>query len=128
MLLTSRSTFDSVFDLITVMGIFILTLLLAYFATKFVASYQKNRGFHKGNKVSNLEVIETYPVAQGKYIQIVKTGDKYIVIGVGKEEITMLTELTKDEIEFPPEEEAGSVNGSFKSFLDKARSKREKNT
>lgn len=85
---------NSVLELIGVIIIFVLILVACYYTTKWVAkSDLANRG------AKNIAVLETYRIAPGKVIQIVKTGKKYIVIGVSKEHIEMLTELSEDEYE-----------------------------
>ena len=131
-LLSSKGSLSSVFDLLTVLLIFAFTLVLAYLATKFIGTYQKNKGFKRNQVKGNVEVIETYPIAQGKYIQILRVGEKYIAVSVGKEEIHKLTELSEEEVILPKPEEkkSGSTKTSFKDILAKARgsNQKEKNT
>ncbi|MBQ0042244.1 MAG: flagellar biosynthetic protein FliO [Lachnospiraceae bacterium] len=125
--MTGKGTLGSVFDFLTVILIFLFTLLLAYLATKFIASYQKNRGFRKGQIKGNIEVIETYPVAQGKYIQILRIGKKYISISVCKDEINLLTELNEEDLEIPSEEDENKAkNSSFKDILAKVKAGKSK--
>lgn len=67
----------------------------------------------------NLEVVETFKLAANKYIQIVRAGEKYLVLAIGKDSVTMLTELDREEMIFP---ESGSDTGfSFKEILEKAK-------
>ena len=82
------SSLDSFFQLLTLLFIFVVILVLTYFTTRFIAGYQKGKGLGR-----NIEVIETYKVTTNKYIQIIRTGDKYFAIGIGKDEIHMLTEI-----------------------------------
>ena len=82
------SSLDSFFQLLTLLFIFVVILVLTYFTTRFIAGYQKGKGLGR-----NIEVIETYKVTTNKYIQIIRTGDKYFDIGIGKDEIHMLTEI-----------------------------------
>ena len=87
------SGFDSFIQLLGVLLIFIFVLAITYFTTKWIAGYQKSRSFNK-----NLRIIETLRLTQNKYIQIIEAGEVYLVIGVGKDEITMLTTLTKEQL------------------------------
>ena len=87
------SGFDSFIQLLGVLLIFIFVLAITYFTTKWIAGYQKSRSFNK-----NLRVVETLRLTQNKYIQIIEAGEVYLVIGVGKDEITMLTTLTKEQL------------------------------
>lgn len=70
----------------------------------------------------NITVIETFKLTTNKYIQIVKAGEKYLVIGIAKDTITMLTELSEEEIQFA--EEAGPTK--FQDILEKAKGMKQK--
>lgn len=69
----------------------------------------------------NIEVIETFRIANNKYLQIIRTADKYLVIAVCKDSITMLTELSEDSIEKLPQSGSLSENESFQAIMDKAK-------
>lgn len=114
------STFDSVFDLLTVLFIFVVVMVLTYFTTRFIAGYQKGRSVGR-----NLEVLESYRVTSNKYLQIVRAGKKYLVVGIGKEEIHVLAELSEDELTLSSETE-GKGTLSFKELLDKAKHMKDK--
>ena len=87
------SSFSNFMQLMGVLLIFLFVLALTYVTTKWIANYQKGKSYNK-----NLRVIETLRLTQNKYIQIVEAGDVYLVIGVGKDEITMLTTLTEEQL------------------------------
>lgn len=108
------SSGDSVLQFFTVLLVFIFVLGITYFTTRWIANYQK-----KQNKGKNIEVIESSRIGQNKFIQIVKTGDKYVVIGIGKNEITMLTELDSDMIKLPEDGETEGLD--FKAAFEKAK-------
>lgn len=93
LLQTRTSGFSNFMQLLGVLLIFIFVLVITYFTTKWIAGYQKNKSYNK-----NLRVIETLKLTQNKYIQIVEAGDVYLVIGIGKDEITMLTTLTEEQL------------------------------
>ena len=112
------SSLDSFFQLLTLLFIFVVILVLTYFTTRFIAGYQKGKGLGR-----NIEVIETYKVTSNKYIQIIRTGDKYFAIGIGKDEIHMLTEIGPEQLHLVKEEKAESP--AFKDFLNKAKHLRE---
>ena len=50
------------------------------------------RVYKKQTYNKNIEVVESYRIAPSKFIAIVRTGSKYLVIGVGKDEISKLSE------------------------------------
>lgn len=82
------SALESIAQLITALLVFAFVLLITWAATRWVGNNQKMQLYCK-----NIEVIETFKVTTNKYIQIVRTGDKYLAIAVCKESITMLAEL-----------------------------------
>lgn len=112
MLLTGMSRTDSYLQFITVLFLFVFVLIITYVTTRWIANYQKGKAAG-----GNLEVIETMRITGNKYIQIVRTGKKYLVIAVGKDEIHMLSEISKEELA----ENNGMDNGeiSFGSILEK---------
>lgn len=116
MLLSSTSNrFDSIVQLLTLVLVFIFVLALAYVAAKLTAGIQKSR--FSG---ANVEIIETFKIAPTKYIQVVRIGGKYFSYVVCKDTVTLLGEMTKDDISELDKAETGStVNMNFKEILDK---------
>lgn len=119
LLQVKTSSFGSFMQLLGVLLIFIFVLLITWFTTKWIAGYQKSRSVN-----SNLKVIETLRLTQNKYIQIIEAGEVYLVVGIGKDEITMLTTLTKEQLkdidtfEVTKQTEAGE---NFQEMLEKLR-------
>lgn len=118
MLLSSTSNrFDSIVQLLTVLIIFIFVLALTYFSTKLTAGLQKGR-----LAGSNVEILETFKIAPTKYIQIVRIGEKYFSYVVCKDTVTLLGEMTSDDISRFSKTEAGqAMNMNFKEIFDKFR-------
>ncbi len=103
---------DSYLQLISMLIIFIGVLAATYFFTKWMAGYQKDK-----TSSGNIEVIETARISTTKYIQIVRIGKKYIAIAVGKDEVTNLGDISREDLiirEDGPEE-----NLNFKDILEK---------
>ncbi len=120
MLLLSSAA-DSFFQLIFIFIVFIGVLAVTYYVTKWIAGYQKTQGLNK-----NLEIIEAIRITNNKYVQIVRAGtDKYFVIAVGKDEISLLGELTSSEMkEINAEETTGAKPPvDFQAILDKLKTK-----
>lgn len=101
---------DSVLQLLFSIFIFVLVLVITFFVTKWIGNYQ-----HVQMKNSNMEVVETMRIMNGKCIQIVRIADEYIVIAVCKDTVTFLTKLDNFSIEKKEE----VVNDSFKDILEK---------
>ncbi len=91
------STLESAMQLIGALLIFAIVLIITYFTTKWVGGYQKIRMQNK-----NLQIIESLNVAPNKYLCLVKAGEVYLVIAVGKDEVTLLTQLTKEQLSEVP--------------------------
>ena len=87
------SSLKSFFELIALLLIFVFVLLVTYAATKWMAGYQKA---HYANK--NLKVIETVPVGNNKMISLVEAGEVYLVVSIGKDEVNLLAQLTKEQL------------------------------
>ena len=112
--LAMSSSAGSVSQLITVILIFALVLFVTVYTTKLVGSFQKMQGVNR-----NMEVIETLRIANNKYLQIVRAGNKYFVIGVGKEEVSMLVEVGEDEL-IKLNSDKSNMKESFADIMSKA--------
>lgn len=119
MLLAGMSKTDSYLQFITVLILFVFVLAITYVTTRWIANYQKGRAAG-----SNLEVIETMKITSNKYLQIVRAGNKYLVIAIGKDEIHGIAELSEDEIVCLKEDRS---QVDFRSILDKLKEHGAKN-
>ncbi len=93
-------------ELIVLIIVFLLIIIACYYITRFVGGKQL-----KQMKNSNFTVIDTYRVTANKFLQLIRIGEKYFVISVTKDSITVITELSKEEIILPE-----SKTGQDKSF------------
>ena len=106
-------------QLITVLVVFVIVLAITAVVTKWLANYQKGQ-----NAGRNIEVIETTPIANNKWMQIIKVGNTYKVIVVSRENVTFLGDIDPSELkEIKPD---GSKS-AFKSMFEKAL-KKDKNS
>lgn len=77
-------------------GLLILLIVLL-FAASFVSKWYA--GAMSGKKYAgNIKIIETYPIGQGKMIQIIQVGKKYIALVQTKDSVVFLTELTQEDL------------------------------
>lgn len=119
MLLDISTSLDSFFQLMSILFIFAVVLALTYFTTRWIAGYQKSH-LHQ----TNLRVVETLKITQNKYIQIVEAGDTYLVLAICKDSVTMLKELSKDQIKDLDEtqlKQEQKTTESFQEILAKVR-------
>lgn len=109
---------ESIFQLIVVLFCFVVILVMTYYSTRWIAGYQKKQGISR-----NINVMETLKLSPNKYVQLVQAGkDRFFVIAVGKDEITLLGELTTEQLKEVPTEEEGEIptaKGDFEDILNK---------
>lgn len=88
-----NSSLESFMQLLGVLIIFAFVLAITYFTTKWLGGFQK-----AGMTGQRLQVIETVRIANNKYIQIVKAGEVYLIVAVGKDEVSLLAQLTEEQL------------------------------
>ena len=116
MILTVSNSTDSYLQFLTVLILFVFVLAATYWTTKWIAGYQK------GKKAdANLEVIETSQIANNKYVQIIRVGQKYLAVAIGKDSVTMLTEIPEDQLTFSSS--ANNEQVGFKELFEKMQKK-----
>ncbi|MBP5383827.1 MAG: flagellar biosynthetic protein FliO [Lachnospiraceae bacterium] len=98
---------------LTALLVFVFVVALTYFTVRWVGAFQK---MQPGNR--NFEVIETSKVTNNKYLQIIKVGSRYFLIGIGKEDITYLTELNADDLDLSVK---AGIQDNFSRLYQKAK-------
>ena len=120
-LLKISSGWESFFQLISVLLIFLFVLVITYVVTRWIAQYQQGIVANK-----NIQVIETFRINNNKFIQIIQVGKKYLVISVCKDVINILTELTEEDLVWKPSQEENrgiKANESFQEVLGRLKDK-----
>ena len=111
------STGENIFQLIIVLFCFFIVLALTYYVTRWIAGYQKSQSISK-----NLSVVETLKLTTNKYIQLIQAGkDTYYVIAIGKDEITVLGQLSGEQLKEMPSQNMTipTAKGDFADALQK---------
>ena len=98
-ILTAAGSLDSFVQLITILLLFLFVLVITYVVTRWVSG------------------VQTMRISNSKYLQIVRAGEKYLVIAVCKDTVTMLTELSAEEVSLGGKNEVNSL--SFREIMDK---------
>ena len=111
-ILTASGSLESFVQFITILLLFLFVLVITYVVTRWVSGIQKVQMTGK-----NMELVETMRISNSKYLQIIRTGGKYLVIAVCKDTVTMLTELSADEVSLDCGSEGNNL--SFREILDK---------
>lgn len=114
LLIGGSSTFEGIVELLGLFAVFILILVLAYFTSRWIG---KQGGVIPARN-PNMQVVETLKLSQTKYIQIIKVADKYIVMGISKDNMEYITEISKDEL-VKPDSQGEMV--SFKDILTRVK-------
>jgi flagellar biogenesis protein FliO len=106
------SVFSAIFEILFMLGAFVLVVFLAYYATKVIG--RAKFGIKKDGSVS---VIENRAVSPNSSLMVVTVGKKAFLLGMTKENISMLADVT-GEISVP--EAVESVpQPPFRSFMEK---------
>ncbi|HAG69817.1 MAG TPA: hypothetical protein DCL38_07580 [Lachnospiraceae bacterium] len=114
MLLAQTSRIDSVAQFVTVLLAFVFVLVITLLGTRLIGNYQKKQSFS-----GSFESIEGFRIANNKYLQLVRIGKRYFVLAVGKEEVSVVTEISEGELELS--DKNGELPGSFGRILGRSR-------
>jgi len=119
-ILTGGLRDSSLYNVFSLILIFIFVLILAYFSAKITGKLQSN-GL---NKKANIKVIESYRLGGNKFISIVKIGENYYALGFGKDEITMIDKLDSEKLSLC-DDSSYENKMSFKELLSRVGNKEE---
>ncbi|MCR4721090.1 MAG: flagellar biosynthetic protein FliO [Lachnospiraceae bacterium] len=73
-----------------------IIIVACYYTTRFIG--KKSQGVQGQAGGKNIKALETFRVTQNKYLQLIKCGDKYLLIGVSKDNITVLSEIDGESL------------------------------
>ena len=119
--LLASGSLESVARLLTTLLIFAFVLFVTFWTSKFIAGYQKQR-----MTTGNMEVVETVRIAPNKYLQIVRAGEQYYMIALGKDTVSLIAQLNPEELQFKDNTQMPAQYADFKSILEKAKNSRKK--
>ncbi len=120
-LLDIFSGWNSFFQLIGILLIFLFVLVITYMTTRWIAGYQQ--GVIRNR---NIQVIETFRVSNNKFIQIIQVGKRILLISVCKDTMNILAELAEEDLTWKPsaEEFQGiKMNENFQEILNRLKDK-----
>ncbi len=100
----------SILELIFLLIMFAFVLAACVVTTRFVAGRQIQR-----RRDSNFKPLDTYQIAQNRYLQLVQIGTRYFVISVSKDSVGFIAELKEEELTKKDFEEGKPK--SFKEIL-----------
>jgi flagellar protein FliO/FliZ len=112
--------------LASVLIVVVLILYLSYLFTKSLG-----KGMVMKRKGSYMELLDRLPFGQDKAVALIRTGSHYYLIGIASSQITLLKELSEEEVgkeEVLPLPQSGAGYESFKTLLKKYTDKHKKDT
>ena len=109
----SWTTFDLIAQLFFILIVLIGVIVLAVYVTKLVAGAKYVR---RGNK--NLRLMDSLGLGFQNGIHLVKAGKKYVLLGITKDKISFLCELSESDIE-DAEQDMGLELPSFENYLNR---------
>ncbi len=112
------STSNNLLQLLGLVILLIIILFAAYYTSRLIGRMKMGQ-----MKNSNFHTIDTYRIAPGKTLQIVKIGKKYVVISIAKDNINLITELAETDLEFQAQVPADRK--SFRQIIDSIRNLKE---
>ncbi len=115
MILTVSDSANAYLQFMTVLILFVFVLAITFWVTKWIAGYQKGRTVN-----TNMELIETFQLTNNKYIQIIRVGQKYLAVAIGKDSVTMLTEIPEEELILSSDD---NTQAGFKELFEKVQKK-----
>ncbi len=113
-LLTESGQVDSFVQFITVLLLFLVVLVITYVVTRWISGIQKTQMVGR-----NMEIVDTMRISSSKYLQIVRAGDKYLVIAVCKDTVTMLSEIPKESLIMQDSSQMNGYQPGFREILEK---------
>ncbi len=99
--------------------IFLIVILLAYYITKIVAKKRL-----QVLKSKNIKMLEMISVGVGVSLGIVKVGNKYMLISICKERVSLLSELDSEDLVFEDISTMPNFQEQFKKLLNTQKGKK----
>ena len=113
-LLTESGQVDSFVQFVTVLLLFLVVLVITYGVTRWISGIQKTQMVGR-----NMEIVDTMRISSSKYLQIVRAGDKYLVMAVCKDTVTMLAEIPKESLVLQSNTGNNGYQPGFREILEK---------
>ena len=117
MLLSSANSWSTIGNMIAqlffILIVFIGVIVLAIYMTKMVGGAR----YSKRGMGGNLRLIDSIGLGFQNGIHLVKAGKKYVLLGITKDRITFLSELSESDIE--QAEDSDSERPSFDNYLSR---------
>ena len=115
-------TENPLLSLLGMLGSVVLILALAYGFTRYVVGSGRLGDFRTGQRNECLRVLAQTPVGKDQRLAVIQAGERYLVVGMTPQNITLLTELTDEEAVIwrkdPVESSAVTLSGFQQTLVD----------
>lgn len=119
---TNKSFGEGFVQIIYIFILCIVVFVGAYYTSRLLGNYQLNN-----KKLSNMKIIEVISVGPQKTIQLIKVGNEYVLVGVTKDKITFLKEVTEANIDLNLSNANVNQSVPFKKYLENSFKKKSSN-
>ncbi|MCL2617145.1 MAG: flagellar biosynthetic protein FliO [Defluviitaleaceae bacterium] len=108
-------TLEIVGQIVYFVLVFAAVVALTVVSTKWIAGTRYRRA-----SAGNLQIVESIAVGQQAYLQLVRVGSKYIVIGVSRGNVSFVCEVEESEVTLPEIKMPGEsvVLDKFERYLN----------
>ena len=106
-----------ILEFIVLLIVFAFVLFITYYVTKFIGNIQRTQ-----MTSGNIQIIESRRLMGNKQLAVVKTGDDYFLIGIGKDEIHTIGKIDGEKLdikEVEPVEPFSEVLERIKNIREK---------
>ncbi|MDI3507896.1 MAG: flagellar protein FliO/FliZ [Clostridiales bacterium] len=91
---------------------FVIVIAGAYYATRFIS--KKSIGLSRGRYI---EIIDRAVLSNDKWLCIVKVGERYYLLSVAPSSVSLIIELTADQITLIDKSDVQEGNASFATYI-----------
>ena len=105
---------NDLFLVIWALGCIVVVLVLAFWITRFMAGSGRLRGTFRRRNSGQIEVLTQELLGKDQRLVVARVGERYFLMGVTAQSISLLSELSADEVVSPAEPvEPTQQNPSF---------------
>ena len=109
-------------SLFGMLGSVVLILVLAYCFTRYVVGNGGLGELGMGQRNEHLRVLAQTPVGKDQRLAVIQAGERYFVVGMTPQNITLLSELTAEEASLwtknTSRESAAALSGFQQTFMN----------
>lgn len=114
---------NDIFSILGMLFIVVIVLLAAYFCTRYLAKHTPG-AFQKKGRTKKIILLDQLTVGNNQRILLVQVGSRYILLGTGASGLSLLLELTDEEIELWKSEDTSGTSGFSNAIMSAIQEKK----